>query len=54
MTINSKQAIFRINEGIWKNMNLWKLYEKAQTLTLGKKNYLALPQDKSKSFQLAI
>ena len=31
MTINSKQAIFRINEGIWKNMNLWKLYEKAQT-----------------------
>lgn len=31
MTINSKQETFSIKKGIWKNMSLWELYEKAQT-----------------------
>ncbi|RPG99781.1 MAG: pseudaminic acid synthase [Candidatus Pelagibacter sp. TMED118] len=31
MTINSKQKSFSIKGGIWKNMNLWKLYGKAET-----------------------
>jgi len=31
MTINSNKKYFKINEGLWKGNNLWKLYEKAQT-----------------------
>ena len=31
MTINSNKKKFKINKGIWKNMNLWRLYEKAET-----------------------
>ena len=29
MTIKNKK--FRIKSGLWKNMNLWKLYNEAQT-----------------------
>ena len=31
MTINSNKHSYKIKKGIWKNTNLWKLYEKAQT-----------------------
>ncbi len=31
MTVNSKNKQFVIKKGLWKNYNLWQLYEKAQT-----------------------
>ncbi len=31
MTLKSKKNYFKIKKGLWKNYNLWKLYEKAQT-----------------------
>lgn len=31
MTVNSNKRYFKIKEGIWKNYNLWDLYDKAHT-----------------------
>ena len=31
MTLKSKKKYFKITHGLWKNYNLWDLYEKAQT-----------------------
>ena len=31
MTIKSNKKYFKIKNGLWKNYNLWKLYNKAHT-----------------------
>ena len=42
MTVNSNKKYFKITKGLWKGYNLWKLYQNANTPTLGIKNFLVM------------
>lgn len=51
MTISSNLNKFKIKEGIWKNSNLWNLYEKAQTpFAWQKKLFQVASKEKIKAF----